>query len=426
MNARYVVLSAARPRAAWFTNISQWAHSDALPIELVKCVGIDELLVRAESSRAFSAAVIDAGLSGLDRDAIARLHARSIAIVVVDDIRVQRDWRALGAESVLSSDFERADLLAALSESAPVVPNVRMAVDLEVQAATASPLRGSIIAVVGAGGSGTSTVAMSIAQAFGRWSPAPHRPTTVLADFCLQAEQAMLHDTQRVTPGLQELVDAHRGETLDPDHIQHMCFNVEGRGYDLLIGLRRRRLWNTLRPVACQQALQGLAAAYATVVLDVDEDLEGEAESGSADLEDRNVLARTAIRGADHVVAVGPASLKGLNGLCRLINDLRDFGVDESVIQPVINMAPKAPKARAGYTKALADLLDENSPAPPIFLPFDAVDEAVRAVAPLPHSVVGPFEAIVTLLRRPHEHPKQSTFERLTPGFLRRSTIGSS
>jgi hypothetical protein len=421
MTNRYVVLSAARPRSTWFAEVSQWANAGALPIEFVKCIGIDEAMAKAATSRMFSAALLDAGMSGIDRDTIHQLCDAGVAVLIVSDPRIDRDWISLGANKILSNNISKAELLDALVDTSELIPSVHDQFEVRIDTETSlPPIRGTIVTTVGSGGAGTTTVAMGIAEAFGkRTATANH---TVLADFCLNSELAMLHDTQHISPGLQELVDANRLNRPEPVQIRDMCFDIKGRSYDLLIGLRRKRLWTTVRKAACNHALQGLATAYAAVVIDTDNDFEGESENGSTDIEDRNLLARTSLQHADHVVAVGHASLKGLHGLCRLIGELREFGITDEQIHPVLNFAPRSARSRAAYTKALADLLGTDTHVfPPLFIPFQPVDDRVRAVAPLPEGVTKPLRALIDRFDQRGTVPAAVGFGRVTPGFLKRA-----
>ena len=79
------------------------------------------------------------------------------------------------------------------------------------------------------------------------------------------------------------------------------------------------------------------------VVCDVDPDVEGEAGGGSIDVEERNVMARTAASRADVVFAVGGPSLKGMHGLVRVITDLVGPACRPERIVPVINRSPRSP-----------------------------------------------------------------------------------
>jgi hypothetical protein len=202
----------------------------------------------------------------------------------------------------------------------------------------------------------------------------------------------MLHDTRDVVPGVQELVEAHRTVRLPADQVRALMFDVVDREHHLLLGLRRQRDWTALRPRAFDAALDGLLHAYRLVVADVDADVEGEAETGSLDVEDRNLMARSVLVRADVVVVVGLASTGGLHGLTRSLRSLVAFGVEASTILPVFTRAPRARRRRAELTSALAALLDETEMdqlANPLFLPERTdIESAIRDGRPLP-SVLG-------------------------------------
>jgi hypothetical protein len=424
--SRYVIAGAARPRSPWFGDVAQWANAGAIPAEFVKCLGIEELRGHLASGRMLSSVLIDGGLPGLDRDLFALAREHNVAIIIAKDARINTNWVALGADAVLEPNFDRAALLSALASTASLVNRVDPIVTDSEVGSVGSPLRGHLFAVIGTGGAGTSTVSMAMAQGLGRIGD--YAGSIALADLCLRADQAMLHDTQSVTPGIQELVEGFRTRSLDHDDIRRLCFAIDGRGYDLLIGLRRRRFWTTLRPVACVAALNAFISSYSAVICDTDSDLEGESESGSIDLEERNVLSRTAVSTADSIVVVGQASLKGLHSLTRVLHDIDEFGIESRKVQPVLNYAPQNPKARAAYASALMDLvgrpdLDQSERiAPPIFLPTRNVDECIRAIAPLPNGIVDPLASYA--LHRVQGSRRERTgsaWKRLSPGFLNRA-----
>ena len=436
-DARYVIAGAARPRSTWFNEVSQWSNTGAIPAEFVKCVGLAELRNHVLSGRPLSCLLIDGGLPNLDRDLFAVAAERDIAVIVARDARIPTDWKALGANAVLDANFDRGSLLDALASTSSLVSRAEPKAPHLDSPTTASPIQGHCFAVTGSGGAGTSTVAMALAQGIGR--TAQYRANVALADLCLRADQAMLHDTQTVTPGIQELVESFRTRSLNPDAIRQLCFNIDGRGYDLMIGLRRRRFWTSLRPAACASSLNALANAYGAVVFDVDNDVESESDSGSIDIEERNVLARTALKMADSVVVVGQASLKGLHSLTRVLNDLGEFGVNARRIQPVFNYAPQNPRARAAYAAALMDLVDTpDEPdaagieasakiSPPLFLPTRNVDECIRAIAPLPKGLVDPLASYAThRLNGGRLERSESVWSRIRPGFVNRNEAVTS
>jgi hypothetical protein len=404
---RYVVLGLARVRAPWFGAVAQWATSAALPLDFVKVVSLEEARARLRSGRPFSALLVDAGLAALDRDLVELAWHQGCAVVAVDDGRSARAWRDLGVHAVLPDEFAREQLLDALrAVSRPVARGDELSVPTQPAVEPASGLwRGRLVAVTGAGGVGRSTLAMALAT--GLAADPRDRNLTLLADLALHGHQALLHDAGDIVPGLLELVEAHRGAALPPDQVRALCFSQPARGYDLLLGLRRHRDWTALRPRAFDAALDGLRHAYRLVVADVDADVEGEAQCGSSDVEDRNVLARHALADADLVLVVGLPGVAGAHAQLRVVRDLLELGVAGGRVVPVLNRAPRNPRLRAEATGALARLLAVTDPgaalaAGPVFVPERRrVGDLLRDNAPPPRPLVRPLTgAVRDLLER--------------------------
>jgi MinD-like ATPase involved in chromosome partitioning or flagellar assembly len=259
--------------------------------------------------------------------------------------------------------------------------------------------------VLGKGGSGTSTVAMAAAQ--GMASDADHDGAVVLADLARRADLALLHDAGDVVPGVQELVEAHRTHALSSDDVRRLAFGCPDRGYHLLLGLRRARDWAVLRPRAFEAAFEGLQRSYRVVVADVDADLEGEAECGSIDVEERNLMARTAVARADVVVVVSTATVTGVHRLARLVDEALRFGVDAARVLPIVNRAPRAPRQRSEIAGALAHAINALRGAPaevasPLFLvERRRLDDLQRDGVPMPRQLVEPVtRAVEAMLER--------------------------
>jgi len=382
---RWVVLGLAHPRAGWFTELARWATAAAVPVDFVKCVSADEVRARLTSGRSYSALMVGGGVTGLDRDLVDNTRMAGAAVVVVDPV-AERDWAELGVNSLLPANFDRADLMAVLTQHAP--PIRRVAQRLEPTSADMEPTwRGRLIAVTGAGGTGSSVVSMAVAQALG--GDSSNQGLIALADFSLHGDLGMLHDAREVVPGVQELAEAHRAGRLPIEEIRSMMFQPAGRGYHLLLGLRRHRDWTAIRPRAFDAALDGLLRSYRLLVADVDPDIEGESETGSLDVEDRNLMSRTTMVRADLVVVVGHASSKGLHTMSRTIRSLHEFGIDGDRVVPVLNHSPRAPHRRAGATKALAVLTEPSDEVTaagnPVFLAERRdLDSAIHDGIPLP------------------------------------------
>ncbi|MGI8492014.1 MAG: hypothetical protein ACR2KC_03010 [Acidimicrobiales bacterium] len=402
---RYVLLGLAQARAPWFKELSQWTTSSSIAAEFVKCVSAEEVRVHLASGRPYSALLIDASLAAFDRDLVATSVDAGTPVLVVTDGRGP-PWTPddLGVSAVLPAGFARSDLLAALGAHTALVSDAsQLPPILEDQPA---PLwRGHMLTVCGPGGTGASTVAVALAQ--GLAGDPRHGGRILLADLALRADQALLHDARDLGPGLQELVEAHRLGRPAPSEIRAGTFEVPSRGYRLLLGLRRPAAWSVLRPKAIDVTLDGLRRTFQVVVADVGGDVEGESESGSADVEERNHLARSATSTADAVVIVGAPGLKGLHSLGSLMRSLHELGVSPGRMLPVVNRAPRHPRARSDITAALGVLLPGIADLPgPVFLPERKVDGALRDNEALPSALVEPLtRAVMALVDRQADAP---------------------
>ncbi|MGH9189908.1 MAG: hypothetical protein ACRD0Q_07750 [Acidimicrobiales bacterium] len=422
---RFVVLGLAGARAGWFRSVGAWATSGALPAEFVKCVSAEEVRARLASGRRFSALVADAGLPGVDRDLCTAAGSAGCAVLVVDT-DTDRDWLALGAARVLPSDFGRDDLLSALASAASPVNQPALDPDAFTSRPPPTTWRGSVVAVTGPGGTGASTAAMALAQALGQDAAGDGQVRqVVLADLRLNAEQGMLHRCDDVVPGVQELVQAHRLGRLAPEAVRALAFDAVDHGYHLLLGLPRSRFWPALRPRSFEAAFDSLQATYAVTVCDVDADLEGEDVGGSIEVEERNVMARTAIVRADAVVVVGLPSVKGIHSLVRVMGDLAAFGVAPERVLPVLNRTPRSPRSRARLAATVAELGSATLSGVPgglVFLPEREIERHTLEGSPLPGELgsllVG---ALGALMRRVPDQPPGSVPcqpEQIRPGSL--------
>jgi hypothetical protein len=436
MPDRYVLLGLARARAAWFRTVAQWSTSAMLPAEFLRCVSIEELRARLRSGRRFSAAIVDASVPGLDRDLIAAAEEVGCRMLVVDDTASERDWKSLGAAAVLAPVFSRDELLEVLATSAEMVGAA--VVDEGPRSDHAARPRGELIAVTGPGGTGASTVAIALAQGLASGlgqqdgsrrdrRGSPSGPSVLLADLCRAADQAMLHDSRVVVPGIQEVVESHRTSVPPLSTLLDQTFEVPARGYRLLLGLRRPRHWVAVRARALEATLDSLQRLTDVVVADVDADVEGEAETGSLDVEDRNLLSRATIARAGAVVVTGEPSMKGLYSLVRTLSELLGFGVPVDRVVPVLSRAPRSPRARAELTTALTDLLAASAGVAterliaPLYLPERRIDEALRdgVAVPAPLPALTARAAMAVLQRADvRDTPVAAGPELVAPGSL--------
>lgn len=397
---RFVVLGLALARSPWFRSVAQWANSASIAVEFVKCMSPVELRAHLASGRPFSAVLVDAGLPALDRDLIDEARHAGCAVIVVDDLRITRDWAALGASAVMNPVFDRKDLVDVLSQHSSMITRGDALPGEDAEAPVAG-WRARVAMVCGAGGTGASTASIALAQGLG--DDVRQAGMVLLADLALHADQAMLHDARDVVPGVQELVEAHRTRRPSTEEVRDLTFAVQERGYQLLLGLRRSRNWASIRPRAFEAAFDSLRRSWRVVVCDTDAELEGEDEGGSIEVEERHVMARTVAANADVVFAVGLPGMKGLHSLTRVITELLDHGTAPERIVPIVNRVTKSQRGRAELSAALTALLRPRvthlALATPVFLPERRVDEALRDGVRVPPQLstplVGAFNAVV-------------------------------
>lgn len=421
---RYVLLGVATPRARWFREVGQWAQSAAIPAEFVRCVSVAEARARLASGRPFSAVLVDGQVAGLDRDLIAVAESHDCPVIVVDD-RGPDAYRELEPAAVLEPPFSRDDLLDALGANARMVGAAVLRETTSTPAQAGPTRRGEVVTVLGPGGTGVSTAAIALAEGLARGEHAVGGPV-LLADLCRSADQAMLHDSRVVVPGVQELVEAHRTGRVLPNLVHDQTFEVAGRGYRLLLGLRRPRHYVTVRPRAFDAALDSLRRTFAVTVCDVDADLEGEAETGSLDVEERHLMTRATVARSSVVFVIGAGGLKGVFSTVRLIGELLAFGAPPERLVPVVSRGPRNPRQRAEFSNALRQLLGANIGEQaarlinPVHLPERRVDEALRdgvgMPKPLPGTLAGAYAAVLERVG-PLEEVAAGP-ERITPGSL--------
>ncbi len=383
MSGQIVALGTAPAGAEWFRDLGRWAATGEVPVELVRCVGVEELRTRL-GDRPWSVVVVDTGSPGLDRDLLAAAEELDVPVIGVRSTTGADGPPGLG--HVLTTPLGIEDTTATLLDVARAVP-LTAAVPEPPAAVESLDEPGRLVTVLGPGGAGASVIAMGLAQSLGDVG----RPDDVLlADLALHADQGMLHAASDVVPGLQELVEAHQVGRPAPGSLDDLTWSSPDRGYRLLLGLRRHRDWTVLRPRALDAAFDSLLGRHRFVVADVDDDLEGAEETGSTDVADRNLLARTATARADLVVAVGDASLHGVHGLTRSISDLLDHGVDADRIVTAVNRAPRSRRRRAALARAIGDLVASRRAtidglAAPVFVPSSrSIETALVDPARLP------------------------------------------
>ncbi len=375
MRARVATLG--HPGPSWPRAIARWGSTATLPLEATTCVSAEELRSLITTT-VVDLAVVDLGLPGVDRSLADAVRAAGTALAVVDGPALGATAARLDADAVLPADFD-AD---ALDTVLRTHRRARRPTAVTEPDGSRVDVLGDLIAVTGPGGAGSSTIAQALATALGRAGP------TVLADFALEADQHVRHAAAPDGDGLFELAEVLRHR---PDDDVAPPLSSQTGGYLLLRGLRRRQEWTALDAHLADRVVRVLRR-HGTVVADLSPDLDGRADTGSADLEDRNGLTRSSIAQAGVVVVVGRGSTTGVHRLVRTLVELGRHGVEPRRVRPVLNQLPGRRPRQALTTAAAARLLraldDGDWPTPVGIAHEPRVEACVRDGRPLPGRLV--------------------------------------
>ncbi|MBS1838172.1 MAG: hypothetical protein JST64_10815 [Actinobacteria bacterium] len=414
MADRHVVLGLARTRAPWFAELARWATTAVAPIEFVKTLTTEEARAVLGAGRPVSVVLLDGELPRLDRTVMTAAALAGVPVVLVGALG-GRDWESLGCAARLAPDFERDQLVELLDRVARRLPSELPRAHRRVDLAEGVE-RGRLFGVMGTGGSGSSTVAMALAQ-----SCAEDGDDVVLVDGCRRGDLAMYHDVGDVIPGLPELVELHRGDTADPDQIRSLEFDTS-RGYRLLLGLRRPHDWAGLRSASITAAIDGLRRTHHVVVVDLDSDLDTEATTGSVDVEDRHAVALSVARSADAVVVVSTCDLRGIHGATRITEDLTRTGTPTGRIVVAANRAPRSGVARTRTARAIRALSGEEPPIVTFLRTQRGLASLHHTCDRLPPSMGRPLLSAIGKVPSRTEPPSPPTPERVRIGELGTTT----
>ncbi len=389
--------------ASWPQRLEAWSGSGGSPPRVSYCPSVAHLDAQLQHSVA-PVVLLDGDLSVVDRDLLADVTAAGGTPIVIEGTRRHRDWMALGAAAALPVDFDRAQLLALTTPQPAAAGGDRHAAP--------------VVAVTGPGGTGASVSAAAVAQGLA----ATHR-RVLLADCCLHAEQAMLHNTHGSQPNLVDLLELHAGRTPDERQVRQLALGIVERGYYLLPGLPRARQWSRLRAPSLTATVASLRTAFGLVVVDVDAEVEGEAEGGSVEVEERNLLARTLLRDADVAVVVGQPTMKGVYALVRTVVELLELGVRSRRVLPVLNQVAPDERTRADLSRAVRTLTEGVAGGagigPVLFTPAVAIEDLLRERDPLPEALTTVLGgAVSALLDRGDADPPPAAPTPVTAGAI--------
>ena len=313
----------AAARAPWETAVLKDLAAAGMVV-LRRCVDLDDLLALSLQGQA-EAAVVAAGLSGLDADAVRRLADAGVGLVAVS-AREPTGEPEPGEERMTR-------LGVSLVRPQDVVLRLREVVtaDLRPPASCALPMSadhppvesashrgqargGTVVAVWGpTGAPGRSTVAAALAAE--RVAQRPDDGSgVVLGDVdpwggTLAQQLGVVEDVS----GLLAVARLVNEAALDHASLAG-CLRTVSPGLGILTGLPRVERWREIRGGVVADMVE-LARAETDVVLDCGFAIETDERSGVP----RNVATLEALEAADAIVVVGSAEAIGLTRLARAL-----------------------------------------------------------------------------------------------------------
>jgi len=302
---------------------AELSRDDAIGLVVVRrCVDVADLVAAATADLA-RAVVLSGDLRRLDRGAVGRLTAVSVAVVGLveaHDDATERRLRELGVRHVSARGVPAEQLaatvhaaIAGLTTAAPTPAKP------EPSAPVSEPGRGgSVIAVWGAAGApGRSTVAVNLAAELA----AAGRETLLVDADTYGGAVAQLLGVLDESPGLAAACRLAGAGDLDGSRLADAALAVRP-GLRVLTGIARPDRWPELSAAALCAVLDGCRALAEVTVVDCGFCLERDDEPAhDATAPRRNAATLAALAAADRVVGIAAADPLGLARYVRALPD---------------------------------------------------------------------------------------------------------
>ncbi|MEP7764117.1 hypothetical protein [Sanguibacter sp. 25GB23B1] len=375
-----------------------------------RCADLAELLA-ASASGLGMVAVLSGDLAGLDRSAVATLHADGVHVIGIldttDDRQAER-MAALGVDAVLDAGLVAETLVSSVRAlaSTSLVRRGTAASRFDGSGRGAGPSgvahepwasddtrpsvggpsgppepvrRGRVVAVWGpTGAPGRSTVALNLASELvttvtDRRTVLGRRSKSTSAGEAVDVagrETALLVDADTYSGSIAQiagLLDESSGiaaacraagqGALDPTLLARLSPEIAPR-LRVLTGIARASRWPEISEVALDVVWEGCREIADWTVVDCGFSVErDEMLSYDTRAPQRNGATLSALGAADVVVVVGGADPVGVQRLVRALDDLRESGVGETAERIVVVNRVRASATGANPSTALRDAL---------------------------------------------------------------------
>ncbi len=229
----------------------------------------------------------------------------------------------------------------------------------------------SVVSVLGPGGTGSSTVAMSIAQVLGQGSE-----PSILLDGRTKGELAFLNEAGKHRLTVNELISASRVHSLSVEEVGSYLEFVPSRKYRLLKASSNPHAWLGWDPESIDTTLDSLSRSTRHLVADLNGSIFNLEETGCSDTASMESLTKACLDRSDLVVIVAGPDTKGLYSLTEMIQELHRAGFGDIASLVVINRTEPSRLKRHLAERQLESFLET------------AIKSASSSKAPLKYSLV--------------------------------------
>ncbi len=320
---------------------------------------------RALDATRFDALLLDGSSSLLNPSLMEQMADRQIPVAAVYDRDEDRDGEeyrkieALGVSMVEPGALD--DLIVTFSRRGPAQATGDAAPGPAATTADAPTIsvNGTVIAIGGPGGSGTTEVAVMLAARM-----AAKKRSTILVDIDEFRPSVARRLGFALTPHIVNAVEAlsYLSPYATAEEIrgriqgvlaEAAVANANGLPFDAIAGLPSGSDWHSIAPDRIPSLAQALSRAYEVVILRLGPSLE--------DLSrwiDRFGASRSAVLAADRVISVADASPTGIAESIDWLADLREL-TDEP-IRVVVNRVPPGKFRKAEMVETLERAIGEG------------------------------------------------------------------
>ena len=363
-SAKSLLVALVKESHQWVRDLNRWSNGSVIHFEFMVLLSMQELDIICQNHKGPVTVLVDASNTNAVEHLNTNGPCKKIRTIVVQSSKGSSQHFFAGIDTITYpfTPEEISETLTWPSTQALKITEThppRESADFEsipqyVETESNPSAKAKVIGVLGVGGSGSSTLAMSIAQVLAETSK------VVLVDFCCDADLSMYHDIDRSLPSLTELITAARQSSMTVRQLRTFCIPVIGRNYFLLPGAKRQDETLLWRSRALEDILAILQTEFEFVVCDLDGSFRSSQVIQAASAEATTLASEVVVAHADAIVITMSNDLRGIHGGLRIFHRLLGDGRALSSLALCVNRVPHKFTGKRQFSNAnLTKLVNE-------------------------------------------------------------------